>query len=346
MMHLMFNLLNQVNRARAYRWFAAVFFFTAIFAYSITGFMYFEVQGKPDLTWVDAMWWSFVTMTTVGYGDYYPESTLGRMLVGLPTMILGVSMLGYVLSVLATGIMESKMKELRGLATMKFTDHIIICHFISVDSMLDLLHELSRDVATQDRRVVLIDERLEEIPVELRDKKMSFVRGDPSRLPILEQAGLYTCTYVLIQVDEKDLDHSDSKNLTVALTIERVCPGVHTIVQCVNPENAVFFERANVDSVVCLSSLSSQLMVQELQDPGINTVLRDLTSNIAGKQFYIVDAPSEIQRWNDLRQHFEDQNILLIGLRRGQENVLTNSADDAIESGDLAIVIAANRPTD
>ena len=338
------QILKRINRARAYKRFVSLMFIVSIFAYSITGFMYFEVQAKPDLTWNDAVWWSFVTMTTVGYGDYFPESTWGRLLVGLPTMLLGVSMLGYVLSVLATGIMESKMKELRGLAKMKFNDHIIICHFVNVDSTLRLLDELSRDIATEDRQVVIIDEHLQELPMELRDKRISFVRGDPARLITLEQAGIYTCSYVMIQVNENDLEHSDSMNLTVALTIERICPEVRTIVQCVNPENAVFFERANVDSVVCPSMLSSQLMVQELQDPGIYEVLHDLTSNIGGNQMYIVPCPDSAKTCGDLTSHFSSVGVLVIGLRRGSENILAPTAEQTIESGDSAIIIGTERP--
>src|SRR4051794_13836824 len=48
----------------------------------------------------DAIWWSFVTMTTVGYGDYYPVTISGRI-VAVGLMIGGITLIGVVTATLA-----------------------------------------------------------------------------------------------------------------------------------------------------------------------------------------------------------------------------------------------------
>jgi voltage-gated potassium channel len=48
----------------------------------------------------DALWWSAATITTVGYGDMYPITTIGR-LVGVITMLVGISTLALVTAQIA-----------------------------------------------------------------------------------------------------------------------------------------------------------------------------------------------------------------------------------------------------
>ena len=52
-------------------------------------------RASPDaniVTFGDAIWWAFVTITTVGYGDYYPVTTPGRV-VAVLLMAGGVAVL-------------------------------------------------------------------------------------------------------------------------------------------------------------------------------------------------------------------------------------------------------------
>lgn len=345
MINIFINLFKGIRRVVVRQWASVLLFFCAIFLYSTTGFMYFEVKESPDLTWYDAAWWSVVTMTTVGYGDYFPKTTGGRLLVGLPTMLLGVSMLGYMLSMLATSILESKLKEVRGMAKVNDSDHVILCRYNSLESTLKLVDEIQRDASTREIPIILIDQKLDELPEELRVHKVRFVKGNPSRESVLEQANLRGARYVLIPEIEDDLAHSDSENLAVALTIERLHPSANTVVHCVDPEHAVFFERANVDSIVCLSALSSQMMIQELQDPGVHDILSELTSNAHGKQFYVVPVPQDVRSIPDLREHYTRQKSLLIGIRRGKDNTILPDDDFAIEVADQAILVGGDRPS-
>ena len=63
----------------------------------------FEQRGPNSLieTGEDALWWTVVTMTTVGYGDYVPTTTSGRLL-AVVLMFLGVGLFSVLTSFLAT----------------------------------------------------------------------------------------------------------------------------------------------------------------------------------------------------------------------------------------------------
>lgn len=58
----------------------------------------------------DAVWWSITTITTVGYGDFYPVTTRGR-LVAVLLMIGGISLIGMITATVATWIVQRVAEE-------------------------------------------------------------------------------------------------------------------------------------------------------------------------------------------------------------------------------------------
>jgi voltage-gated potassium channel len=61
-------------------------------------------------TFGDAVWWAFVTITTVGYGDHYPVTVTGRA-VALGLMIGGITLIGVITATLASWIVERVSDE-------------------------------------------------------------------------------------------------------------------------------------------------------------------------------------------------------------------------------------------
>lgn len=64
-----------------------------------------EREAGTITTLGDALWWAFVTVTTVGYGDFFPVTVAGRLIaVGL--MIGGIALIGVVTATVASWIVE------------------------------------------------------------------------------------------------------------------------------------------------------------------------------------------------------------------------------------------------
>ena len=342
MIHVLSRLWLRTRAATSKGWITGVTLFLALLFYSTAGFMYFELPSNPDMGWIDAFWWSIVTMTTVGYGDYFPVTFGGRFLVCVPTMLVGIGLLGYLLSVFSGAVLDTRMKTLRGVLPVDLTNHAIICRWAGLGPTLKLVDEIRSDPATASIPVVLIDPLLEELPSDLVAAGVKFIRGEPSREAVLTRACFRKARFAIVQADAHHPDSSDHRNLTVALTFERLHPDVRTIVHVRDPENVPFFERANCDAIICTEALSSQLIAQEMKDPGLNSVLAELTTNAHGKQWFIVDAP-KVSVFGEIRSHFQDS--VVIGLVRGQRNLLAPPDDTPVEPGDRVALIAARRPS-
>ncbi|MES1156248.1 MAG: ion transporter [Alphaproteobacteria bacterium] len=80
---------------------AAQVYIAAMLLYFIEG----DAKPKEFGSITRALWWAVVTLTTVGYGDVYPETTLGRIAAGL------VAIAGIGIVAMPTGILASAFAE-------------------------------------------------------------------------------------------------------------------------------------------------------------------------------------------------------------------------------------------
>ena len=67
-----------------------------------------EAENSQMTTLLDAMWWCVATVTTVGYGDVVPVTSLGRI-VALVYMFFGIILITTTLSIISQYLLQEKI---------------------------------------------------------------------------------------------------------------------------------------------------------------------------------------------------------------------------------------------
>lgn len=82
-----------------------ILFIVLIFASSLMYYAEFEAQPETFSSIPASMWWGIITLTTIGYGDTYPVTVLGKIIGA------GVAVIGIAVYAIPTGIMASAFTE-------------------------------------------------------------------------------------------------------------------------------------------------------------------------------------------------------------------------------------------
>lgn len=101
------QMLMRVLRTKKEQLISTVFILLILLVVTASLMYYAENEAQPDVfsSIPEAMWWAAATLTTVGYGDVYPVTTIGRFM-GAVIAVLGIGMFALPTGILGAGFVE------------------------------------------------------------------------------------------------------------------------------------------------------------------------------------------------------------------------------------------------
>jgi voltage-gated potassium channel len=296
---------------------------------------------EPGLKWVDSVWWSIVTLTTVGYGDFSPVTGGGRA-VAVIIMFLGIGLLGTLSATLASMMISRRLKEDKGMSKYNFEKHIIICEWNH--RALAILKEIRSDAKTCETPVVLIAE-CDSTPVD--DPDLYFVKGPVNDETLARASAAAAETVVILGDDKLDANARDAKVVLSTLTVECHCEGVYTVVELVEEKNRQHCVRAQADEIIVGNELSSHLIASAALNHGISRIVSELLSTQYGNDLYEIPAPATLagKQFIDVFTRLKKEHqVTVLGVQKGKAgNLVSNPPGDyVVDSGDYLIVMGTS----
>ncbi len=300
------------------------------------GFSLFETLPPAN-----ALWWTIVTVTTVGYGDITPVTIGGRLVAGI-TMIAGIGLLGILTASIASLMVSMKLEGLRGMRTVECTNHFVICGWNH--KAREIFDELRNDTLAKHAAVVMIAE-LPEKPME--GKQLFFVRGEVTQ-STMAQANLGQAQAVIVLGDERlDAFSRDARTILTTLTIKSNYPDIYTCVELDDANNVTHCKLAKADEVIVGGALTSNLLVRATLDHGVTQVVTELLST-HGHELYLTPVPSTVVGHTfleALHQLKQQHNALTVAVQTGNGGLQTNpDSDYRLQDHDRLYLIAEHRP--
>lgn len=286
---------------------------------------YTTPDGQP-LTWLDAVYYATVTLSTTGYGDIVPISPGARLtniLVITPLRVAFLALLvGTTFEVLARGYREAVRRDrwrgsLRG--------HTVVIGYGTKG--YNAIQQLKSSGVTQDQ-FVIIDEH-QDIVNEANRDGYAAILGDATRSTVLRKAGVPTAERVIIA------SNRDDAAVLTTLTARQLNPRCVIVASIREAENEPLLLRSGADAAVLSSEAAGRLLGLAARSPAVGEVFTDLL--VQGHGLELIERAvrgSEIGHTPD-----ESEEPVIAVLRDG--HALTYREVGVLARGDRVVIVGA-----
>lgn len=319
----------------------------AVLGISVLGnaltFFYFESPVQPALTIADSFWYSIISITTIGYGDF-SASTLGAR-IGTVVFIVLVGLVAFTATagMLIDWVLELRIKEQTGMANIQVKGHLLIINFPNEARVRQIVEEFVSDPSHKNDDIVIITDAVTTLPFS--HPNLSFVRGSPLEEETHIRALLSDAAKVIILSTNYDDPNSDSVVASVASVIHHLSPHARVVAECLSPKHSLLFANLKVVTLVYPLRMANNLLVQETQDPGVTLLTRAMMSNMLSGTLASTKVDSLVQdamSYEQVAVKLLRQDINLVGVIR-DEQVHFKFGDLFLAVGDLLVYISSSR---
>ncbi|XP_035717493.1 calcium-activated potassium channel slowpoke-like isoform X3 [Vespa mandarinia] len=272
----------------------------------------FEFTNPQQLSYWTCVYFLIVTMSTVGYGDVYCQTILGRtflvffLLVGLAIF---ASCIPEIIDLIGTrNKYGGTLKNERG------RRHIVVCGHITYESvshfLKDFLHEDREDV---DVEVVFLHRKEPDLELEGLLKRhyttVEFFQGTMMNAVDLERVKVHEADACLVLANKycQDPDAEDAANIMRVISIKNYSDDIRVIIQLMQYHNKAYllnipsWDWKQGDDVICLAELKLGFIAQSCLAPGFSTMMANLFAMRSFKTKWSVDwyQSPNIQAWQN-----------------------------------------------
>ena len=287
------------------------------------------------LGFVDALYQSVITLTTVGFREVTEFDTPTKLFT-IVLVLVGVGTALYTLTLVVQESLEGDIRsrfyqKRKALEIRRMENHYILCGFGRVGQ------EIARELNERRQPFVVIEERPESAE-HARAFGYHVIQGDASQERSLVEAGLGSARCLLAASD------SDAGNTYITLTARSLNPGAFIVARVAYPHNEEKLRLAGADRVLSLYSLGGRRMVLLALQPGAADFMDTLAS---GRQGDLVLAEFEVSHDNRL-SGMSCQDFLagtkaatLLGIRHSDGSLAVGPREsERLRDGDILIVLA------
>jgi voltage-gated potassium channel len=290
----------------------------------------------------NAIWYSLVTLTTVGYGDIFPATIWGRY-ISLIFILTSIGIFGILIGQLTTLMTTIKENKKLGYTGTSFAGHAVIIGWNEFGwHVVDQLVGVGRQVAIVTNKKDDVDL----IREKYSSKTVFVLFCDYNNHDLIKRSNIEEAAIVFVNMMD------DTDKLVYVLNLKKVFPETEFVVTLENGDLKNTFLSAGVSNTISTQEISSKLLASYMFEPDVATYSESILSYAKSDSDYdikqLLITPNNPYNGKSYQDVFFDlkkrYNSVLIGITKrdkfGQKKLIKNPLGDLkIHSGDYLIII-------